>query len=236
MNFDNPDAYLVEQKTVHRRVYNQADMLIAASGKSKVKIVDERIWCQKIPHPIPAVISFSLPRGWEESQKSLGAVPGQHGHLYTPKNNAKVLLRFYCSGGRGIPEEGRLLRSVLYQKGSLPNLDDTVLKALISQALHSGVLSLTSAKLIDWNGRKVIECEYIADAKEEVAFDNTDVKELKGWALIYDNSDSLDPNGDGPMPACVEFVAQDSDFITQFQTVRFAAKTILWNKDWPPKK
>ncbi len=233
---DGNDQPLVEPKTVHISIYKETNLLIAASKKSKVKVVDERIWCQKIPHPIPAIISFSLPRGWEESQQPLGAVPGQHGHRYSPKDNAKVQMRFYCSGGRGIPEEGRLMRSVLYQNGTLPKLDDTVLKALLTQALHSGVLSFTSAKVIDWNGRKVIECEYVADATQEAKFDNTGVKELRGWALIYDNSDSTDPLVREPLPACIEFIAQDSEFKTYLQTVQFAAKTILWNKDWPPKK
>jgi hypothetical protein len=236
MNLDNPDADVPVQKTVYRRVSKEPCMFLSASGKSKVKVVDDRVWCQKIPYPIPAIISFSLPRGWEETQKPLGAVPGQHGHQYHPKDNRRVLLRFFCSGTRGLESERSLMRSVLYEEGHLPAVDDTVLKGLVWQALDSRVLSISSTKVIDWNGRKVIECEFIADAGEEVEFDNTNVKELKGWALIYDNSDSLDPKGGGPLPACVEFVAQDSDFMTHLQTVRFAAKTILWNKDWPPKK
>lgn len=236
MNFDANDAVTQKPKIVHMRMNRDAQMFIASKQKSKVKIVDDRVWCQKIPHPIPAITSFSLPRGWEESQKPSGSVPGQHGHRYHPKGNMKVLLRFWCSGIRATDDRAELIRNLFYQNGKLPELQDPALARLIDTATNSKLVKVIAAKLTTWNGRTVIECEYTADASDEAAYDNSGVKELKCWALVYDNAESSDPIVCEPLPASIEFIAEEQAFRSNLQTVQFAAKSIVWNKDWPPQK
>jgi hypothetical protein len=236
MNFDSNDAVPEKQNIVHMRMNRDARLLIASSKKNKVKIVDDRVWCQKIPHPIPAITSFSLPRGWEETQKPSGSVPGQHGHRYHPKDNMKVLLRFWCSGIRATPDQAELMRKLFYEKGTLPDLEDPALASLVDHATNSKLIKVTAAKLSTWNGRPVLECEYTADAADEAAFDNSGVKELKCWSLVYDNAESTDPKVCVPLPASIEFIAEEHAFKTNLQTVEFAVKSILWNNDWPPKE
>jgi len=233
MNFDTGDANMSRDKTISVRNFEYADQkkFVAANTKSKVKIVDDRVWCQQIPSPIPAITTFILPRGWLETQEPSGAVPGQHGHRFHPKGNMKVLLRFWCSGVRMRPESTALMRRLLYEKGEIPPVNDVSLKWLVINAVCSKVHEITSAKVVSWNGRNVLECEYMSEASDEVAFDNTGVKMLKCWAIIYDNAHSNDPKVCDPLPASIEFITDEANFRTNLQSVKFAAKSILWNKE-----
>lgn len=231
MNFDANDTRLNSEKAAYICFHRENNQAGAVRTKTKVKFVDDRVLCQKIDVPIPAIISFSLPRGWTETGAAEGNVPGQHGHTYHPKGNEKIALRFYCAGNRASESTEKLLNRLLKEDGKMPALDDGELKFLVKN-YQTQVTKILSAKTVVWNGRKVIECEYLAKSAGEPQFDGKRDLDLRGWTLIYDNKDE---EGSTPLPASIDFLAPEADFKSHLQTVQFAAKSIVWNKNWPQK-
>jgi len=207
-------------------------------GKVKVNIKGLKIWCQQLRPPISAIKTLILPQHWSASGDAEGDAPGQYCHVYKPSEKAKTAWRFWCSGLRLHQDVSIFFRKILSPTVALTqvntmlkDLNLTELKSLLAQSTHSKISNLNSAEVIDWNGRRVLTCEYLAEPSEEAFCDFKNGPVLKAWALVYDNASEGGQTNEGGLsasPASIEFISEVHDYDTQISAVRAAAESIKW--------
>lgn len=208
-------------------------------------ITGGKVNAQKIPVSLPAIKSFVLPAGWREFRQPAGHIPGLHNHTFQPQEDSEMFLAFTSDGVANVlDDEGAAYIHKLETDTALeqPIEDNAKLRRLVVNEGYAQKRAVfSSAKMVDWNGKIVLECEYTRD--QEIYSPLTDaskpipVEPRKTWCLIYNNSDKVyevpEPK---VIPAYIQFTAPPAEFDKNIEIVKTAMKTLRWNKNWPPRR